>query len=64
MADKVTQFGSYTFTPKTGKTSGEVLELVPCMKNKWGSCTNSWLYVKFAKGGCGSSLVQSLVCFR
>jgi hypothetical protein len=30
------QFGSCMFTPRTVKTSGEVVELVPCTKNKWG----------------------------
>jgi hypothetical protein len=34
---KIAQFGSCTFTPKTGKTSMEVMELVPCARNKWGN---------------------------
>jgi hypothetical protein len=34
---KIAQFGSCTFTPKTGKTSMEVVELVPCARNKWGN---------------------------
>jgi hypothetical protein len=29
------QFGSCMFTSRTGKTSSEVVELVPCTKNKW-----------------------------
>jgi hypothetical protein len=33
----IAQFGSCTFTPKTGKTSMEVVELVPCARNKWGN---------------------------
>jgi hypothetical protein len=32
---KIAQFGTCTFTPRTGKTSGEVVELVSCAKNKW-----------------------------
>jgi hypothetical protein len=31
---KIAQFGSCTFTPKSGKTSMEVVELVPCARNK------------------------------
>jgi hypothetical protein len=34
---KIAQFGSCTFTPRTGKTSTEVIEIVPCAKNKWGN---------------------------
>jgi hypothetical protein len=33
---KIAQFGSCTFTSRTGKTSMEVVELVPCARNKWG----------------------------
>jgi hypothetical protein len=31
---KIMQFGSCTFTSRTGKTLGEVVELVTCAKNK------------------------------
>jgi hypothetical protein len=34
---KIAQFGSCTFTLKSGKTSMEVVELVPCARNKWGN---------------------------
>jgi hypothetical protein len=34
---KIAQFGSCTFTPKSGKTSMQVVELVPCARNKWGN---------------------------
>jgi hypothetical protein len=34
---KIAQVGSCTFTPKSGKTSMEVVELVPCARNKWGN---------------------------
>jgi hypothetical protein len=37
IGDEVAQFGSCTFTPKTGKTTMQVVELVPCARNKWGN---------------------------
>jgi hypothetical protein len=43
--NKVAQFGSCTFTPKTGNTSMEVVELVPCARNKWGNWHEFWFYV-------------------
>jgi hypothetical protein len=43
--NEVAQFGSCTFTPKTGKTSMEVVELVPCARNKWGNWHEFWFYV-------------------
>jgi hypothetical protein len=45
IGNKVAQFGSCTFTPKTGKTSMEVVELVPCTRNKWGNWHEFWFYV-------------------
>jgi hypothetical protein len=42
---KIAQFGSCTFTPRTGKTSIEVVELVPCARNKWGNWWDFWFYV-------------------
>jgi hypothetical protein len=45
IGDEVAQFGSYTFTPKTGKTTMEVVELVPCARNKWGNWHEFWFYV-------------------
>jgi hypothetical protein len=41
----VAQFGSCTFTPKTGKTTMQVVELVPCARNKWGNWNEFWFYV-------------------
>jgi hypothetical protein len=35
IGDKIAQFGSCTFTPRTGKTSAEVVKIVPCARNKW-----------------------------
>ena len=43
--DGVAQFGSCTFTPKTGKTTMPVVELVPCARNKWGNWNEFWFYV-------------------
>jgi hypothetical protein len=37
IGSKIAQFGSCTFTPRTGKTSAEVVELVPYARNKWGN---------------------------
>jgi hypothetical protein len=45
IGNKIAQFGSCTFTPKTGKTSMEVVELVPCARNKWGNWWEFWFYV-------------------
>jgi hypothetical protein len=42
---KIAQFGSCMFTPRTGKTSMEVVELVPCARNKWGNWWDFWFYV-------------------
>jgi hypothetical protein len=42
---KIAQFGSCTFTTRTGKTSMEVVELVPCASNKWGNWWDFWFYV-------------------
>jgi hypothetical protein len=33
IGNKIAQFGSCTFTPRTGKSSVEVVELVPCARN-------------------------------
>jgi hypothetical protein len=45
IGSKIAQFGSCTFTPRTGKTSAEVVELVPCACNKWGNWYDYWFYV-------------------
>jgi hypothetical protein len=46
----IAQFGCCTFTPKTGKTLAEVIEIVPCAKNKWGQLVG--LLVLRGTGGC------------
>jgi hypothetical protein len=49
VGSKIAQFGSCTFTPRTGKTSVEVVELVPCARNKWGNWYDYWFYVAGGK---------------
>ena len=45
IGNKIAQFGSCTFTLRTGKTLAEVVELVPCACNKWGNSWDYWFYV-------------------
>jgi hypothetical protein len=45
IGSKIAQFGSCTFMSRTGKTSAEVVELVPCARNKWGNWWDYWFYV-------------------
>jgi hypothetical protein len=45
IGNKIAQFESCTFTPRTGKTSAEVVEIVPCARNKWGNWWDFWFYV-------------------
>jgi hypothetical protein len=42
---EIAQFGSCTFTPRTGNTSMEVVELVPYARNKLGNWWDFWFYV-------------------
>jgi hypothetical protein len=37
IGDKIAQFGSCTCMPRSRKTSAEVVEIVPCARNKWGN---------------------------
>jgi hypothetical protein len=45
IGDKIAQFGPCTFTPRTRKTSTEVVEIVPYARNKWGNWWDFWFYV-------------------
>jgi hypothetical protein len=45
VGSKIAQFGSCTFTSRTDKTSMEVVELVPCARNKWVNWYDYWFYV-------------------
>lgn len=56
---KIAQFGTCTFTPRTGKTSGEAVELVSCAKNEWGEM-EGFLVLCDVGGHEGSSRVASV----
>jgi hypothetical protein len=60
--DKIAQFGSCTFTPRTGKTSAEVVEIVPCARNKWGNWWDFWFYVAPGDVEGLSSLPPAILC--
>jgi hypothetical protein len=59
---KIGQFGSCTFTPKSGKTSMEVVELVPCARNKWGNWWDYWFYVSEAEVEDHPGLPAAIMC--
>jgi hypothetical protein len=59
---KIAQFGSCTFTPKSGKTSMEVVELVPCARNKWGNWWDYWFYVSEAEVEGHLGLPAAIMC--
>jgi hypothetical protein len=59
---KITQFGSCTFTPKSGKTSMEVVELVPCARNMWGNWWDYWFYVSEAEVEDRPGLPAAIMC--
>jgi hypothetical protein len=59
---KIAQFGSCTFTPRTGKTLMEVVELVPCARNKWGNWWDFWFYVSEGKVKDHPGLPVAVMC--
>jgi hypothetical protein len=59
---KIAQFGSCTFTSKSGKTSMEVVELVPCARNKWGNWWDYWFYVSEAEVKDHPGLPAAIMC--
>jgi hypothetical protein len=59
---KIAQFGSCTFTPRTGKTSMEVVELVPCARNKWGNWWDFWFYVSEGEVEDHPGLPVAIMC--
>jgi hypothetical protein len=59
---KIAQFGSCTFTPKSGKTSMEVVELVPCAHNNWGNWWDYWFYVSEAEVEDHPGLLAAIMC--
>jgi hypothetical protein len=62
MGDEIAQFGSCTFTPKSGKTSMEVVDLVPCARNKWGNWWDYWFYVSEAEVEDHPGLPAAIMC--
>jgi hypothetical protein len=59
---EIAQFGSCTFTPRTGKTSMEVVELVPCARNKWGNWWDFWFYVSEGAVEDHPGLLVAVMC--
>jgi hypothetical protein len=62
IGNKIAQFGSCTFTPRTGKTSTEVVETVPCARNKWGNWWDFWFYVAPSDVEGLPSLPPAILC--
>jgi hypothetical protein len=62
VGNKIAQFGSCTFTLRTGKTSAEVVELVPCARNKWGNWYDYWFYVAGGKVEDLLGLSAAMMC--
>jgi hypothetical protein len=62
VGNKIAQFGSCTFTPRTGKTSAEVVELVPCVHNKWGNWYDYWFYVAGGEVEDLPGLLAAVMC--
>jgi hypothetical protein len=62
IGQKIAQFGSCTFTLKSGKTSMEVVELVPCARNKWGNWWDYWFYVSEAEVEDHPGLPAAIMC--
>jgi hypothetical protein len=59
---KIAQFGSCTFTLRTGNTSMEVVELVPCARNKWGNWWDFWFYVSKGEVEDHPGLLVAVMC--
>jgi hypothetical protein len=62
IGNKIAQFGSCTFTPRTRKTSAEVVEIVPYARNKWGNWWYFWFYVAPGDVEGLSSLPPAILC--
>jgi hypothetical protein len=54
------------WTPKSGcdKTSGEVAEIVPYAKNKWGNWWDFWFYVTLEDIEGVPMLPPTILCFH
>src|SRR5688572_31469963 len=64
IGDEVAQFGSCTFTPKTGKTAMPVVELVPCARNKRGNWNGCRFYIAEGTDVRHEGLPVSETCFH
>jgi hypothetical protein len=62
IGSKIAQFRSCTFTPRTGKTSAEVVEFVPCARNKWGNWYDYWFYVAIGEVEYLPGLPAAVLC--
>jgi hypothetical protein len=62
VGNKIALFRSCTFTPRTGKTLAEVVELVPCAHNKWSNWHDYWFYVAGGAVEDLPGLPASLMC--
>jgi hypothetical protein len=62
IGSKIAQFGSGTFMPRTGKTSAEVVELVPYARNKWGNWWDYWFYVSGSEVEDLPGLIAVVMC--
>jgi hypothetical protein len=58
----IAQFGSCTFTPRTGKTSAKMIEIVPYAKNKWGNMWDFWFYVASGDVEGLPALTPTILC--
>jgi hypothetical protein len=59
---KIAQFGSSTFTPRSRKILIEVVELVPCARNKWGNWWDFWFYVSEGEVEDHLGLPMAVMC--
>jgi hypothetical protein len=48
--------------PRTGKTSVEVVEIVPCARNKWGNWWDFWFYVSCGEVKGLPGLPAAIMC--
>jgi hypothetical protein len=64
IGNTIAQFGSCTFTPRTEKTSAEVVGLVPCARNKVGNWWDYWFYVLGSKVEDLPGLPATVMCYH
>jgi hypothetical protein len=64
IGNKIAQFASCTFTSRTRKTSAEVVEIVPCARNKWGNWWDFWFYVSGGEVKDLPGLPAAVMCYH